>query len=111
MLWGKLFFYYTFKQVVLSEYVLGTLFISALFARHSTVSEDAGIEPRTAGTLTLVIRRSNHSARCHPQLGYFSFTTRLDLIHARLDLIHAWLNLIQNSATSHPRLGYRSFPH
>jgi len=28
----------------------------------STVSEDAGIEPRTVATLTLVVRRFNHSA-------------------------------------------------
>ncbi len=31
----------------------------------STVSEDAGIEPRTVATLALAIRRSNHSARSH----------------------------------------------
>ncbi len=33
---------------------------------HSTLSEDAGIEPRTVATLTLAGRRSNHSARSHP---------------------------------------------
>ncbi len=32
----------------------------------STVSEDAGIEPRTVATLVLAVRRSNHSARSHP---------------------------------------------
>jgi hypothetical protein len=32
----------------------------------STVSEDAGIEPRTVATTTLAVRRSNHSARSHP---------------------------------------------
>jgi hypothetical protein len=48
----------------------------------STVSEDAGIEPRTVATTALAVRRSNHSARSHP-------LTRLDLIH--------------NSATSHPQ--------
>ncbi len=42
----------------------------------STVSEDAGIEPRTVAT-----RRSSHSARSYPQLGQISSTTRLDLIH------------------------------
>jgi hypothetical protein len=31
----------------------------------STVSEDAGIEPRTVATLTLAVRRSNQSARSH----------------------------------------------
>jgi len=52
----------------------------------STVSEDAGIEPRTVATSALPFRRSNHSARSHPQLGYISSThgyisstTRLDL--------------------------------
>jgi hypothetical protein len=32
----------------------------------STVSEDAGIEPRTVATLALTARRSNHLARSHP---------------------------------------------
>jgi hypothetical protein len=31
-----------------------------------TVSEDAGIEPRTVATLALTARHSNHSARSHP---------------------------------------------
>ncbi len=34
----------------------------------STVSEDAGIELRRVATTTLADRRSNHSARSHPQL-------------------------------------------
>ncbi len=33
----------------------------------STVSEDAGIEPRTVATMALAVRRSHHSARSHPQ--------------------------------------------
>ncbi len=33
----------------------------------STVSEDAGIEPRTVATNPLAVRRSKHSARSHPQ--------------------------------------------
>jgi hypothetical protein len=33
---------------------------------YSTVSEDAGIEPRTYTTLALAVRRFNHSARSHP---------------------------------------------
>jgi hypothetical protein len=32
----------------------------------STVSEDAGIVPRTVATTALAVRRSNHSARSHP---------------------------------------------
>jgi hypothetical protein len=35
---------------------------------NSTVSEDAGIEPRTVATTTLAVRRSYHSARSHPHL-------------------------------------------
>jgi hypothetical protein len=31
----------------------------------STVSEDAGIEPRTVATTALAVRRSNYSARSH----------------------------------------------
>jgi hypothetical protein len=34
----------------------------------STVSEDAGIKPRTIASWTLTVRRSNHSARSHPYL-------------------------------------------
>jgi hypothetical protein len=32
----------------------------------STVSEDAGIGPRTVATTALAVRRTNHSARSHP---------------------------------------------
>jgi hypothetical protein len=39
----------------------------------STVSEDAGIEPRTVATLALTARRSNFSARSHPYLIITSF--------------------------------------
>jgi hypothetical protein len=39
---------------------------------NSTVSEDAGIEPKTVAISALAVRRSNHSAR--------SLTLRLDLI-------------------------------
>ncbi len=35
----------------------------------STVSEEAGIELRTASSLVLTARRSNHSVRSHPPLG------------------------------------------
>jgi hypothetical protein len=35
----------------------------------STVSKDAGIEPSTVATAALAVRRSNNSARSHPQLG------------------------------------------
>jgi hypothetical protein len=41
---------------------------------ESTVSEDAGIKPRTVATLAFLVRRSNHA--------------QLDLIHTQLDLIH-----------------------
>jgi hypothetical protein len=34
----------------------------------STVSEDAGIEPRTVATMALTVRRPHHLARSHPHL-------------------------------------------
>jgi hypothetical protein len=40
---------------------------SSVAPSDSTVSEDAGIEPRTVVILALVVRRFNHSARSHPQ--------------------------------------------
>ncbi len=47
----------------------------------STVSEDAGIEPRTVATLALAGRRSDYSA--------------IDLILSRLDLILSRLDLVK----------------
>jgi hypothetical protein len=43
----------------------------------STVSEEAGIEPRTVATLALTLRRSKHKARSQSD----ALTTRLDPIH------------------------------
>jgi hypothetical protein len=37
----------------------------------STVSEDAGIKPRTVATTALAVRRSNHSARSHPLINTY----------------------------------------
>ncbi len=37
----------------------------------STVSEDAGIEPRTVADTTLAVCLSNHSARSHPYFLHF----------------------------------------
>jgi hypothetical protein len=88
----------------------------------STVSD--GIEPRTDATLTLAVRRSNHSAidfRFHSRLDLIYtrlvlIYTRLDLIHIRLDLIQTQLDLIHsakchtNSDRSHPPSA-RSHPH
>ncbi len=37
-----------------------------------TVSEDAGIEPRTVATTALTVRRSNHSAKSHPETSIFT---------------------------------------
>jgi hypothetical protein len=45
----------------------------------STVSEDAGMEPRTAATLALTARRSNHSARSHPPPQ--KIEVRLHIVH------------------------------
>ncbi len=54
----------------------------------STVSEDAGIEPRTVATMALAVKRSIHSARSHLHNWLDLIHNRLDLIHTRLDLIH-----------------------
>ncbi len=48
-----------------------------------------GIEPRTVATLALAIRRSNHSARFHPQSARY---------HPQLARYHPQL------ARSHPQL-------
>ncbi len=50
----------------------------------STVSEDAGIEPRTFATLAFAVRCSNNLARSHPQTAGSNPTTWLDLIHRYL---------------------------
>ncbi len=85
----------------------------------STVSEDAGIEPRTVVTLALAVRHSNPSARSHslPRLDLILsrldfILTRLDLILTRLHIILTRLDLVLNrldliltrlvSARSHP---------
>ncbi len=69
------------------QYLTGGFFIFYLVlystllhlpAPDSTVSEDAEIEPRTGATLELTVRRSNHSARSQPQLGYT--VLKMDLI-------------------------------
>jgi hypothetical protein len=81
----------------------------------STLSEDAGIEPRTVATLALEVRRSkpwldliHNSARTHPHRLNLIHTTVV-LIHTQLDLIlgyliHTQLNIIQglSSSRSHP---------
>ncbi len=51
----------------------------------STVSEDAGIEPRTVATSALAVRLSNHLARSHPHLARshplnISFTSLIFLL-------------------------------
>jgi hypothetical protein len=58
----------------------------------STVSEDAGIEPRTVATLALTARRFN-SARSRIHIWLDLILGRLDLIHTRLDLIHTIENV------------------
>ncbi len=85
-----------------------------------TVSDDAGIEPRTVVTLALTARCTNNSARYYPQLFQISSTnsdrshprlfqipstSRLDLICTRLDLSTTRLDLIHNSARFDPQLG------
>jgi hypothetical protein len=49
--------------VLIFSYVIQQCFICRL--SDSTVSEDAGIEPRTVATLAMAVRHSSHSARSH----------------------------------------------
>jgi hypothetical protein len=44
------------------------------------MSEDAGIEPGIVATLTSAVRRSNHSARSHPDKKGISFAVRVQCI-------------------------------
>ncbi len=74
------------------------LFMYVIRSSDATVSEDAGIEPRTVATLALTATRSNHSFRSHPQLGYISSTTRLDPIHNSV-------RSLPQSARAHSQLG------
>ncbi len=48
----------------------------------STVSEDAGIEPRTVATSALAVRRFNHSARSHPH-GIFGHSVCVRVFNLR----------------------------
>ncbi len=52
-------------------YVIQNCFICR--PSDSTVSENAGIAPRTVATLALTARRSHPSARSHPQLDLISY--------------------------------------
>ncbi len=62
----------------------------------STVSEDAGMEPKNVATLALAVRRSKHSARFHPQLARYH--PQLARYHPQLARYHPQL------ARSHPQL-------
>ncbi len=53
-----------FFGLIFSMYCIQHCFICR--PSDSTVSEDAGIEPRTVATSALAVRRSNHWARSHP---------------------------------------------
>jgi hypothetical protein len=69
-------------------YVLHSKLLHLPPLRFHYGSEDAGIEPRAIATMSVTVRRSNHSARSYPQHGKISPTTQLYLIHSRLVLIH-----------------------
>jgi hypothetical protein len=116
----------------------GFFYVHMYFIQHclicrpsdSTVSTDAGIEPRTVATSALAVREAlitrlhldrnsatshPHSATSHPQLGYISSTTRLHLVHhSATSLPHSATShphsatSLPHSATSHPPLGYIS---
>jgi hypothetical protein len=52
----------------------------------STVSEDAGIEPRTVATTALAVRRSNHSALSHPHRTLKEKNTKIPLYNFKVYL-------------------------
>ncbi len=94
-----------FPRIFIFMYIIQHCFICCL--SDSTVSEDAGIEPRTFATSALTTRRSNLSAtshhlsaRSHPTPATL-IQSRLDLIPSRLDLIPSRLDLIPTPARSH----------
>jgi hypothetical protein len=64
---GAVIFYFP-NQIVFYMYDIQHCFICR--PSDSTVSEDAGIEPRTVASTALTVRRSNHSARSHPNQIY-----------------------------------------
>ncbi len=87
-----------FESVKFFKFFLCMYFIQHCFIcrpSDSTVSEDAGIEPRTVATAALAVRRSSHSATSHP----LSETS-----HPLSETSHPL------SATSHPRSA-TSHPH
>jgi hypothetical protein len=64
-------------------FLFRTIFSTASSAasQTSTVSEDAGIEPRTIATSALAFRRSKHLTRSHPQSARSHHPqTQLDLL-------------------------------
>ncbi len=70
----------------------------------STVSEDAGIEPRTVATTALAVRRTNHSARSHP---HSARSHPLINTYVDNDLLH----LLQGMAAGSVRTGWKDDPH
>jgi hypothetical protein len=48
----------------------------------STVSEDAGIEPRTVATSGFAVRRFNHLARSHPHFNIVLFLQSVNILPA-----------------------------
>ncbi len=75
----------------------------------STVSEDAGIKPRTVVTTALAVRGSNHSARSYPHSARFHpLSARSHPHSARSHPLSARFH--PHSARSHP-LSARFHPH
>ncbi len=98
----KIVFYKTFHNN-LNRGIFLYCFLCMYFIQHcficrpsdSTVSAVAGMEPRTVATSALAVRRSNHSARSHPCLGYISST----IIKTNISrTIFRWGNVVNNRA-------------
>ncbi len=60
---------YLFIYLLFFTYCIQHCFICR--PSDSTVTTDAGIEPRTVATGALTVRRSNHEARSHPYIYLF----------------------------------------
>jgi hypothetical protein len=67
------------------------------FHSDSTVTEDAGIEPRTVATLALAVRLSSHWARSHPH-GTRSHLIFMMQAGLGIDLLSAENNLVRSMA-------------
>jgi hypothetical protein len=82
-----------------SKYSISFQLLHLCRPSDSSVSDDAGIEPRTAATSALAVRRSKHWAI------QYLIHTRLDLIHKSAECHPYPARSHLHSVRSHPQLG------